>query len=126
MIFPTVVLNSNDFDFLQSRGAKSVDPEEDRRSSLLLRFDPLSRRLTQKLQLPPTTEIVESAVASEKSFEETNPALCHNSSKDKSSDELQSSNTQSQSPDAVEMSVSLIRDSNNMDNETNSYVNNIK
>lgn len=121
-----MVLNSNDFDFLQSRGAKSVDPEEDRRSSLLLRFDPLSRRLTQKLQLPPTTEIVESAVARENGCQETDPALCYNSSKDRSSDELQSSKAQSQATDAAEMSVSLIHDSNNMDNDANSYVNNIK
>ncbi|XP_037040800.1 transforming acidic coiled-coil-containing protein 3-like isoform X2 [Bradysia coprophila] len=39
-----MVLNSNDFDFLQSRGANSVDPENDPRSSLLLRFDPLTNR----------------------------------------------------------------------------------
>lgn len=38
------MLNSNDFDFLQSRGANSVDPENDPRSSLLLRFDPLTDR----------------------------------------------------------------------------------
>lgn len=122
-----MVLNSNDFDFLQSRGAKSVDPEDDRRNSLLLRFDPLSRRTTQKQQLAPTAEIVESAVASEQSFRETDPVFCSNSSKENNSDEQHSSKTsQSHGINAAEMSVSLIHDSNNMDNETNSYVNNIK
>lgn len=120
------MLNSNDFDFLQSRGAKSVDPEDDRRNSLLLRFDPLSKRTTQKQQLAPTAEIVESAVASEQSFRETDPVFYNSSSKENTSDEQHSSKTQSHGTNAAEMSVSLIHDSKNMDNETNSYVNNIK
>lgn len=106
------MLNSNDFDFLQSRGAKSVDPEEDRRSSLLLRFDPLSGRTTQKLQLAPTAETVESASASEQSFRASDTVFCNANNFD--------------ATHAAEMSVSLIHDSNNMDNETNSYANNIK
>lgn len=117
-----MVLNSTDFDFLQSRGAKSIDPEEDRRSSLLLRFDPLSERITSKIQLPPTIEVVEAAAVIEKSFQETDPVISSNSSAENNCSEQQSSHA----TNASEMSVSLVHDSNNMDNETNSYVNNIK
>lgn len=122
----TVVLNSNDFDFLQSRGANSVDLEDDRRSSLLLRFDPLAGRATQTQQLTPTVEIVEATVGSEKSFRDIDPAVCDNSLKENNSDAQHSPKTPSHATNAAEMSVSLIHDSKNMDNETNSYVNNIK
>ncbi|KAG4065108.1 hypothetical protein HA402_007505 [Bradysia odoriphaga] len=56
-----MVLNSNDFDFLQSRGANSVDPENDPRSSLLLRFDPLTNRRSLLSQSKQSVPIVEGA-----------------------------------------------------------------
>lgn len=119
------MLNPTDFDFLQSRGAKSVVPEEDRRSSLLLRFDPLSRlSTTHKIQLNPTAEKVETVTVV--GIEKSDPINCGNISKDNICVEPQPPISQSSATNASEMSVSLVHDSNNMDNETNSYVNNIK
>lgn len=123
------MLNSNDFDFLQSRGANNIDLEDDRRNSLLLRFDPLSRRSVHTTQFTPTAEADEHTAGIERNLQETESILdiCSNSSEENSSEERQSlKSDRSHATNAVEMSVGLVHDSNNMDNETNSYVNNIK
>lgn len=49
----TVVLNSNNFDFLLSRGTNQVNAEDGPRSSLLLSFDPLTRRSLYAKQTKP-------------------------------------------------------------------------
>ncbi len=122
-----MVLSSNDFDFLQSRGAKATDSEVDRRSSLLLRFDPLSgRAVSVASPLAPTQEVAEQSVAIERSFRETGQLFGDVSAKENSVNENHSSDTQSEAANAAEMSVSLIHDSNNMDSETNTYAKNIK
>lgn len=101
-------LNTVDFDYLESRGANTVQ-EDNRRSSLLLRFDPLAGNTTPNNKLPATVELSET--------------VAHNSPKGNISADLQSPKSQFPATNAAEMSVSLIHDSINMDNETNSYVN---
>ncbi|XP_037040774.1 transforming acidic coiled-coil-containing protein 3-like isoform X2 [Bradysia coprophila] len=120
---PEMVLSPNDFDFLQSRGGKKTDSEEDRRNSLLLRFDPLSGRTVQKQHLAPTEEVVESSVATV--LEDANQPS--ESSTKNISNGQSSSKADSSTANASEMSVSLVHDSKSMDNDTtNSFKNNIK
>ncbi|KAG4065102.1 hypothetical protein HA402_007499 [Bradysia odoriphaga] len=120
---PELVLSPNDFDFLQSRGGKKDVSEEDRRSSLLLRFDPLSGRTVQKQHLTPTEEVVESSVATD--LQQTNQPS-ESSTKD-ICDEQSSPKAESSTANAPEMSVSLVHDSKSMDSDTtNSFKSNIK
>lgn len=106
-----MVLSSSDFDFLQSRGVQSIE-EEDRRSSLLLTFDPLPGRTVERQQLGDTQETIE--IATEKTAGQSDQlaSISENSFIERS---------QSHAANASEMSVRLVHDSNNMDNETNSY-----
>ncbi|KAJ6635832.1 Transforming acidic coiled-coil-containing protein 1 [Pseudolycoriella hygida] len=52
----TMVLNSTDFDFLESRGTRSDSLEPEGRDSLLLRFDPLTQRVVQNFTVPASEE----------------------------------------------------------------------
>lgn len=108
------MLNSNDFDFLQSRGANSVDSEDDRRSSLLLRFDPLARLSILKTQLKqPVQTIEETDTDSEKT-------LTPSASSDRNvADDNHTSNEPPSNGNLVEVT-------HTMDNDTNGYMNNVR
>jgi len=100
-----VVLNSNDFDFLQSRGANFVGKESNPRDSLLLRFDPLSETTTQNKSL---AEIKEEADQCD-----TNLKVSDN-------------NCTSTSISSTNETTDRILVSDTMDNAANGYLNNIK
>lgn len=107
-----MVLNSNDFAFLQSRGSNSVDPEDDRRSSLLLRFDPLTRLSILKTQLKQPVEVIEETEI-EKTLT-TPTSIDLNATAD--------SHTSNEPPS----NGILVEVNHTMDNGTNGYMNNVR
>lgn len=108
-----MVLNPKDFDFLQSRGANSDGLGHDQRDSLLLRFDPLARLSILKAQLQRPVQIIEETERDSNSTVIITPA----SSDQKAS--LAEHTTNEQPSDGILIDVA-------MDDETNSFVNNIR
>lgn len=108
-----MVLNSKDFDFLQSRGASSFNSEEDQRDSLLLRFDPLTRRSILSTQLKPTVQVIE----------ETEIDLNRTSTPSGSSDRTVIVDV---TPNEPPSNGNLVEVIDTMDNDTNSYMNNVR
>lgn len=103
------MLNSNDFDFLQSRGACTFDLKDDPRDSLLLRFDPLTRRSILPTQFNSPVPVNEE---SDSDLSRTLTPSCSS---------IQTVVVDTNEPPSNGSLVQLT-----MDNETNSFINNVR